>query len=67
MTERRGPLTRGFIVTESIFEKDGANLGLPKLVGHILSESVWSRSDPLTKGTSIASSLMVSRLDCAPN
>ena len=30
--ERRGPLTRRFIVTEGIFEKDGAMVGLPKLV-----------------------------------
>ena len=30
--ERRGPLTRRFIVTEGIFEKDGAIVDLPKLV-----------------------------------
>ena len=29
---RRGPLTRRFIVTEGIFEKDGATVALPKLV-----------------------------------
>jgi len=33
--KRRGPLTRRFIVTEGIFEKDGAISDLPKLVsGH---------------------------------
>ena len=33
--KRRGPLTRRFIVTEGIFEKDGAMSDLPKLVsGH---------------------------------
>ncbi|KAH8988180.1 serine palmitoyltransferase [Lactarius hatsudake] len=30
--KRRGPLTRRFIVTESIFEKDGAMVDLPKLI-----------------------------------
>lgn len=30
--KRRGPLTRRFIVTEGIFEKDGAMVDLPKLV-----------------------------------
>ncbi len=30
--KRRGPLTRRFIVTEGIFEKDGAISDLPKLV-----------------------------------
>ncbi|KAH9029593.1 pyridoxal phosphate-dependent transferase [Lactarius pseudohatsudake] len=30
--ERRGPLTRRFIVTEGIFEKDGAMVDLPKLI-----------------------------------
>ncbi len=30
--KRRGPLTRRFIVTEGIFEKDGAMADLPKLV-----------------------------------
>ena len=30
--KRRGPLTRRFIVTEGIFEKDGAIVDLPKLV-----------------------------------
>ncbi len=29
---RRGPLTRRFIVTEGIFQKDGAMVDLPKLV-----------------------------------
>ena len=34
--KRRGPLTRRFIVTEGIFEKDGAISDLPKLVsGHL--------------------------------
>jgi serine palmitoyltransferase len=32
--KRRGPLTRRFIVTEGIFEKDGAMVDLPKLVSH---------------------------------
>ena len=31
--KRRGPLTRRFIVTEGIFQKDGAMVDLPKLVG----------------------------------
>ncbi|KAH8980688.1 serine palmitoyltransferase [Lactarius akahatsu] len=30
--KRRGPLTRRFIVTEGIFEKDGAMVDLPKLI-----------------------------------
>jgi serine palmitoyltransferase len=30
--KRRGPLTKRFIVTEGIFEKDGAMVDLPKLV-----------------------------------
>ncbi|KAH8988182.1 serine palmitoyltransferase [Lactarius hatsudake] len=30
--KRRGPLTRRFIVTEGIFEKDGAMIDLPKLI-----------------------------------
>jgi serine palmitoyltransferase len=30
--KRRGPLTRRFIVTEGIFEKDGKMVDLPKLV-----------------------------------
>lgn len=30
--KRRSPLTRRFIVTEGIFEKDGAMVDLPKLV-----------------------------------
>src|ERR1700722_3313073 len=30
--KRRGPLTRRFIVTEGIFEQDGAMVDLPKLV-----------------------------------
>ena len=32
--KRRGPLTRRFIVTEGIFEKDGAMVDLPKLVSY---------------------------------
>ena len=40
-----GPLTRRFIVTEGIFEKDGAMVDLPKLVS-CLSETVRSHSDP---------------------
>ena len=30
--KRRGPLTRRFIITEGIFEKDGVMTDLPKLV-----------------------------------
>lgn len=30
--KRRGPLTRRFIITEGIFQKDGAMVDLPKLV-----------------------------------
>ncbi|KAF7762079.1 hypothetical protein Agabi119p4_8672 [Agaricus bisporus var. burnettii] len=30
--KRRGPLTRRFIVTEGVFEKDGAMVDLPKLI-----------------------------------
>lgn len=33
--KRRGPLTRRFIVTEGVFEKDGAMVDLPKLVSAI--------------------------------
>jgi len=33
--KRRGPLTRRFIVTEGIFEKDGAMVDLPKLVRYL--------------------------------
>lgn len=32
--KRRGPLTRRFIITEGIFEKDGAMVDLPKIVCH---------------------------------
>ena len=32
--KRKGPLTRRFIVTEGIFDHDGAMSDLPKLVGH---------------------------------
>ncbi|KAH9029582.1 serine palmitoyltransferase [Lactarius pseudohatsudake] len=40
--KRRGPLTRRFIVTEGIFEKDGAMVNLPKLYKYrlILDESI---------------------------
>lgn len=38
--KRRGPLTRRFIVTEGIFEKDGAMVDLPKLVCRISSLSI---------------------------
>jgi serine palmitoyltransferase len=44
--KRRGPLTRRFIVTEGIFEKDGAMVDLPKLVSYALSRIVRLRSDP---------------------
>ncbi len=40
--KRRGPLTRRFIVTEGIFEKDGAMVDLPKLVSDIPSPPVES-------------------------
>jgi serine palmitoyltransferase len=30
--KRRGPLTRRFIITEGIFERDGAMIDLPKIV-----------------------------------
>ena len=46
--KRRGPLTRRFIVTEGIFEKDGAMVDLPKLVG-CSSETVWSCLTPLLR------------------
>ena len=52
--KRRGPLTRRFLVTEGIFEKDGAMVDLPKLVSCALSETVRSRSD-----------LLLSRIDRA--
>jgi len=45
--KRRGPLTRRFIVTECIFEKDGAMVDLPKLVSCARSETVQPHSDPL--------------------
>ena len=35
--KRRGALTRRFIVTEGIFQKDGAMVDLPKLVGCLFS------------------------------
>lgn len=33
--KRKGPLTRRFIITEGIFERDGEMVDLPKLVGSI--------------------------------
>lgn len=39
---RRGPLTRRFIVTEGIFQKDGTMVDLPKLVCVFLSS--WPES-----------------------
>ena len=44
--KRRGPLTRRFIVTEVIFEKDGAMVDLPKLIRYALFKTVRLRSDP---------------------
>ena len=44
--KRRGPLTRQFLVTEGIFEKDGAMVDLPKLVSYALSKTVRLRLDP---------------------
>ena len=46
--KRRGPLTRRFIVTEGILEKDGAMVDLLKLVGYS-SETVWSCLTPLLR------------------
>ena len=43
--KRRGPLTRPFIVTEGIFEKDGSMVDLPKLVSCARSETVRPLSD----------------------
>ena len=43
--ERRGPLTRRFIVTEGIYEKDGTMVDLPKLVSCVRSETVRPLSD----------------------
>ena len=43
--KRRGPLTRRFIVTEGIFEKDGSMVDLPKLVSCARSETVRPLSD----------------------
>ena len=40
--KKRAPLTRRFIVTEGIFENDGAMIDLPKLVS-----SVYTSSPPL--------------------
>ena len=37
--KRRGALTRRFIVTEGIFQKDGAMVDLPKLVGCLFSSA----------------------------
>jgi len=37
--KRRGPLTRRFIVTEGIFEKDGRMVDLPKLVSTSFARS----------------------------
>ena len=43
--KRRGPLTRRFIVTEGIFEKEGSMVDLPKLVSCARPETVRSLSD----------------------
>jgi serine palmitoyltransferase len=34
--KRKGPLTRRFIITEGIFERDGEMVDLPKLVGPLI-------------------------------
>jgi serine palmitoyltransferase len=34
--KRKGPLTRRFIITEGIFERDGEMVDLPKLVGSLI-------------------------------
>lgn len=44
--KRRGPLTRRFIVTEGIFEKDGAMSDLPKLVSGDLGYGILFRLIP---------------------
>ncbi len=49
--KRRGPLTRRFVVTEGIFEKDGAMVDLPKLVSCARSETVWSHSDLMNRSS----------------
>jgi serine palmitoyltransferase len=43
--KRRGPLTRRFIVTEGILEKDGATIDLQKVVSYPLFKRARSRSD----------------------
>ena len=43
--KRRGPLTRRFIVTEGIFEKDGSMVDLPIHVSCARSETVRPLSD----------------------
>jgi serine palmitoyltransferase len=40
MKKKRMPLTRRFIVTEGIFENDGAMVDLPKLVRGVLARPV---------------------------
>ncbi len=45
--KRRVPLTRRFIITEGIFEKDGAMADFPELVSCARSETVMSQSDSL--------------------
>ena len=44
MTESRGPLTRRPIVTEGIFEKDGALVDLPKLVTVACRQKQYGRT-----------------------
>lgn len=39
MKKKRNPLTRRFIVTEGIFENDGAMIDLPKLVSSVYTSS----------------------------
>ena len=42
--KRRGAVIRKFIITEGVFEKDGAMIDLPKLVRDVLA-TICSRID----------------------
>lgn len=43
--KKKGPLTRRFIVTEGIFDHDGAMSDLPKLVGVTAAVKEWADTD----------------------